>query len=116
MTERNEMPTPVPMWLKELACAEANKDNPGAELWLPTDFPYGPLNATARLLWERGEREPVDPEFTAIEEALEKCVKGRTRDWRDWPGTVPIAQIIHAAIKRERAMSELASELAEAKP
>lgn len=53
------MPDPIPLWLKEAACAECNKERPG--FWRPYDFgKYQTLISIARLCWERGDAEPVD--------------------------------------------------------
>ena len=60
MTQRTEpMPDPVPEWLKEAVLREQ------AMGW--TQWTDSICNITiARLLWERGEPEPVDPDVAAV--------------------------------------------------
>ena len=97
MTERNEMPTPVPMWLKEKVSQEWFRIN--MSMPYSTEFTPGYAGYTiAHLLWERGEREPVDPDVEIAQQMV--------ADWRS--GTLT-SELVLLAIKRGR-------ELAEAKP
>ena len=73
MTPRTEpMPEPVPEWLKEAVLAEAKKTCPTTDpvadhLWWKGSWPY----IVARILWERGEPEPVDPDVEAVKRIIE---------------------------------------------
>jgi len=98
MTERNEMPTPVPMWLREAVCAELRKDG---GVWPVNEFHRIPgCRTLARLLWGRGEREPVDPDLIEARAIETKYCE---------TGPMTRVEMVLIAIKRGR-------ELAEAKP
>ena len=68
MTPRTEpMPDPVPEWLKVRALKEWASD--GFEGTDPDEYSWVEgfaLYTIARLLWERGEPEPVDPDEEAV--------------------------------------------------
>ena len=67
-TRRSEpMPEPVPEWLRELAWKEYRRDFPFAAAAV---FTTHLCHAYARLIWERGDREPVDPVEALAEELL----------------------------------------------
>ena len=72
MTPRTEpMPYPVPEWLKDAVLREQG----GA--W--TEWVDSISNRTiARLLWERGEPEPVDPDVEALWHVLTAWVGGQS--------------------------------------
>jgi len=115
MTERNEMPTPVPEYLRAAACKYigAPAVTPYTD-WGKGGWPY----AVCELLWERGEREPVDPDLIEAREIVAKwheanpvkfpaCnPQGYRLGMRD---DIPEIQQALLCIKRGR-------ELAEAKP
>ena len=72
-TRRSEpMPEPVPEWLKAKAMEEIRQDEPSAQSWC-----YGEncIRTFARLIWERGDREPVD---TLLIEAREIVINDGT--------------------------------------
>jgi len=65
-TRRSEpMPEPVPRWLREAAAKFVGYGRDIYRIgWDEGGFPY----AVCRLIWERGDAEPVDP----VEEAVAK--------------------------------------------
>jgi len=108
MTERNEMPTPVPMWLRELAVKHVGRTTDPAYLsWSKGDWTY----AVCELLWERGEREPVDPDLIEAREIVVKWYgHGQTENIANGMEDDSLAvSVALLAIRRGR-------ELAEAKP
>ena len=93
------MPEPVPEWLRRLSVAEMQKD-------------LGPKWTIARMIWERGDVEPVDPlliearklfngRHPSDDENAAMVIKG---EWDDRP----VIQSILAALKRGM---ELAKEI-----
>ena len=61
------MPNPIPEALKEAACVEWLKDNSMSDR---QHIVYGGLSTIARLLWQNGWREPVDPDVEAVERIM----------------------------------------------
>jgi hypothetical protein len=59
------MPEPVPVFIKRIVCRELVKDNVySTDQGLAEVLDWEPgrmLHCYARLIWERGDREPVDP-------------------------------------------------------
>jgi len=67
MTPRTEpMPFEIPGWLKDAVLREQSITSPGTHVWrgIPHQI------TIARLLWERGEPEPVDPDVEAMKRIL----------------------------------------------
>ena len=95
-TRRSEpMPEPVPDYIKCKVCEEAGfKSDPSNFQWEEGTFAH----LAARLIWERGDAELVDPRIGAIEEALSAAIPKVTTDWYGWPGTDPLARKIVAAL------------------
>ena len=62
------MPEPVPEWLKAKVYEEMTKDGmtrpPKIFVWRTPTYP----TVIARLIWERGDAEPVDPLAEAFKE------------------------------------------------
>ena len=69
-TRRSEpMPEPVPEWLGAKVLEELLKEKPGTRLtWYSGEC----IRTIARLIWERGDREPVDPVEALADEILTK--------------------------------------------
>lgn len=69
MTPRTEpMPMPVPDWLQEKVIERAKAED-GSLTYSWLDGPY--QRAIARLLWEMGEPEPVDPDVKAVKRIID---------------------------------------------
>ena len=109
-TRRSEpMPEPVPEWLKRKVCEEAGEmTSPNAFSWAECTFNH----LAARLIWERGDAEPVDPLLIEAREIVINDGTDRTEHQkaviRTHDGTNGKVALALAALKRGM---ELAKEI-----
>ena len=73
MTPRTEpMPSQIPEWLRESVIRELDKTVGGRGWWCDSLS----QRTIARLLWERGEPEPVDPDVEAVKRIIAAAHRG----------------------------------------
>jgi hypothetical protein len=105
-TRRTEpMPEPVPEWLRVKVLQEIRQDEPSAQSWC-----YGEncIRTFARLIWERGDVQDVDPAEALAREALKAWHEDGTVDSLISSSPSGFAAVV-AVIKRGM---ELAKEIA----
>jgi len=105
-TRRSEpMPEPVPEWLRRAVEDEQRKDD------------YNEAATIARLIWERGDAEPVDPDVQIVRDILHAHQRAMTPPNGGWGDMsyakgsydhLPVFQSALAAYKRGM---ELAKEI-----